>query len=75
MADKDMSNDIQAFPVSTNDGFTDHGMSLRDYFAGQALTGIVGNVGFPVIGPIVERVASDAYALADAMLEARGEQP
>ncbi|PWL18992.1 hypothetical protein DKP76_06995 [Falsochrobactrum shanghaiense] len=42
-----------------------HGMSLRDYFAGQALAG------WPVTdhGP---DLASKCYALADAMLAARG---
>lgn len=30
-----------AFPVATIDGYTQDGMSLRDYFAGQALAGIL----------------------------------
>jgi hypothetical protein len=46
------------------------GMSLRDWFAGQALAGLVRSEqpeGFPAwVGH-----ALDAYALADAMLEAR----
>lgn len=41
------------------------GMTLRDYFAGQALTGIVMHTGSLDI--VVER----CYLLADAMLEAR----
>lgn len=41
------------------------GMTLRDYFAGQALIGLVQNGGLP--HPIAQR----AYELADAMLEAR----
>lgn len=69
---------ISAFPhkqkVSHGRTIAHPGMTLRDYFAGQALTGIVGNVGFPVIGGVVERVACDAYTLADAMLKARGDQ-
>ncbi len=46
------------------------GMSLRDWFAGQALAGMLADPG--VRGPdIAEAAASDAYTFADAMLEAR----
>ena len=43
------------------------GMSLRDWFAGQALAGWLadGNESSPV------NAAHEAYAFADAMLEAR----
>lgn len=47
-----------------------NGMSLRDYFAAAALTGLLGQyqrVDF--FGPI----AADAYACADAMLAKREE--
>jgi hypothetical protein len=43
------------------------GMSLRDYFAGQAMVGLLASR--YVQGPDV--VASYAYEYADAMLEAR----
>lgn len=55
-----------------SDSYSEHagssGMSLRDYFAGQALMGLctqnnLWNTSF----------ASDAYYLADAMLKARKE--
>lgn len=53
------------------------GMSLRDWFAGQALTGLLSS---PAVqrfnGEIVEceaHYAAMAYAAADAMLKQRGE--
>lgn len=66
-----------AFPggyhPSTNESTPDDcypfydGMSLRDYFAGQVLAGIMsqGTVQLP------EKAAGCAYLWADAMLEAR----
>tara|TARA_S200002703_G_scaffold73209_2_gene63192 strand:+ start:254 stop:451 length:198 start_codon:yes stop_codon:yes gene_type:complete len=57
----------EAFPVS-NGVHTVFGMSLRDYFAGQALVGLVSP---PGTGDLVKIYAADAYALADAMLEER----
>jgi hypothetical protein len=50
-----------------------YGMTLRDWFAGQALSGIEasqGNSGHFV--STSERVAARAYELADSMLKARG---
>jgi len=45
------------------------GITLRDYFAAAALTGILSNPNTP---PVAEHyVSADAYRLADAMLEAR----
>ena len=54
-----------AFPVSSIDGFTQHGMDLRDWLAGQAL------VAFGTYPENFLRRASDAYAMADAMLAER----
>ena len=45
------------------------GMSLRDYFAGQALAGLLPNYATLLRGE--GGLASDAYALADAMLAER----
>ena len=68
-----------AFPVLERGGsgleLTDPGMTLRDYFAAQA------------IGPLLQQIkiypdenwrlglAIDAYAMADAMLSARERAP
>jgi hypothetical protein len=46
------------------------GMTLRDYFAGQALVALINKNNNPVPQ---EFIAGRAYAYADAMLEARGE--
>ena len=56
-----------AFPVDRS-----HGMTLRDWFAGQALAGLVSYV---VEGATFENVAEDAYKAADAMLAAREVKP
>ena len=45
------------------------GLTIRDYFAGMALQGIVSNSAFDAITP--GEYASDAYGLADAMIQAR----
>ena len=47
------------------------GMALRDWFAGQALTGIM--VQYPIDPPLTtfQGSAALAYLMADAMLKAR----
>lgn len=50
-----------AFP-SVNGTWGNDGMSLRDYFAGQAMIAMVAH---PV------NIAEESYRIADAMLEAR----
>jgi hypothetical protein len=45
------------------------GMTLRDYFAGQALASI--NLGISVTDAYYSQTAKHCYALADAMLKAR----
>lgn len=54
----------------------DNGMTLRDYFAGQALAGLAGmnvNDGSDFLHPLgVKSAAQWAYTFADAMIAARG---
>jgi hypothetical protein len=51
--------------------YAGEGMSLRDYFAAKAMQGLLACPMQPQSGP--DMYARDAYALADAMLKARGE--
>lgn len=57
-----------AFP--TFDGDTYYGMTLRDWFAGMALQGIVGS-GQLSVGAPKELLSGAAYEIADAMLKER----
>lgn len=62
-----------AFPQHANTGnmeFWRLGMSLRDYFAAQALTGVIGRATTAGCTWDAVEVAGWAYAVADAMLEA-----
>ena len=61
-------NNQPAFPRLERAGADAHdGMTLRDYFAAAALTGLLANENFRN-----DRVnANDAYNAADAMLEKR----
>lgn len=62
---------MNAFPREYRTG-GHNGMTLRDYFAGQALTGLLAgrqpNNAYPL-----EYLAETSYATADAMIKARGE--
>lgn len=58
-----------AFPRERTDD--QRGMSLRDYFAGQALTGMLAD---NTINPSVKEAAEHCYATADAMLAEREKQ-
>lgn len=63
----------QAFPSFAQVGDVTKygdGMSLRDWFAGQALAGICGD-GIPGLHHKPETTAEMAYLYADAMLAAR----
>lgn len=62
-----IENGGTAFPCLTSDGLGDIGMTLRDYFAGQAIVGIISK-GY-LITP--NMVAEHAYQIAEAMIEAR----
>ena len=60
-----MSDNPMAFPRPQ---YGEPGMTLRDYFAGQAIAGFTakfGNAGEPL------DFATDAYRFADALLAAR----
>jgi hypothetical protein len=52
-----------AFPPNPNDA---EGMSLRDWFAGMAMQGLLANCGADS-----EQIAKKAYEYADAMLVER----
>ena len=71
----DLPNDGgPAFPLAATSGsFNCHGMCLRDWFAGQALTGSLAdpNVNGSSLGELSHAVAQGAYTFADAMLAAR----
>jgi hypothetical protein len=69
----------QAFPTVTVrmgdnklESMTQRGMSLRDYFAGQALIGFI-NISPKTTetGDITKILTKASYQLADAMLEQR----
>lgn len=79
-----MAENPQAFPLPAmhledGRGYAGQpGMTLRDWFAGQALGGMMGhqNADFSPLGrngktPCVPLFVEDAYALADAMLAER----
>lgn len=73
MADK-IKDGGAAFPNAGYDGPDNcadpvPGMTMRDWFAGQALAGICANPNWQPTD--VASVAQDAYAHADAMLAAR----
>jgi len=70
-------NDEAAFPLiipSSRDhiGYSQAGMSLRDYFAGQAIAGFCAKEDRDWSSA---SRAEAAYKLADAMLKARKERP
>jgi hypothetical protein len=69
MADFDDIDDQYAFPFSEDYGYFQSGMTLRDYFAGQALAGFAAHGGVWVADR--EVIARQAYKFADAMLKIR----
>lgn len=68
-----MNNDIEnpeAFPIlDPNGSFWNPGMSLRDYFAGQVLTGLLANQYTYSDGR--SAIAERCYEVADSMLKER----
>ena len=63
------------FPIPGSEySTTDYGMTLRDWFAGQALTGVMAACANDTRGqsePHEAMFARKAYAIADAMLSER----
>lgn len=71
--------DCSAFPVTSDNyanRYCEQGMSLRDYFAAKALTGVLYMVahGAHDKASSATGCAAEAYALADAMMSARAVQ-
>ena len=61
-----------AFPTNnTKLGVVTTGMTLRQYFAGQALTGLLAKYGIDNQDHFMEQVAKDAYDMADMMIARR----
>lgn len=68
-APEEQSEDIkQAIQKTVERAY--EGMSLRDWFAGQALVGLVADTDY-VRGRLWAEVTVDCYGIADAMLKAR----
>jgi len=66
-------NDVPAFPQTMDTIIDKPGMTLRDYFAGQALPALIAEA-YKSDGSIdTSDVAPFAYSFADEMIEARGE--
>lgn len=61
-----------AFPHAHEDYPFQHGMSLRDWFAGQALSGLLAD---PQVDGMPLPTARVCYEYADAMLKAREQTP
>ena len=57
-----------AFPCTDAKGFVSEGMSLRDYFAGQAMAGQLADPDGEIDPKLIARWS---YAYADAMLAER----
>ena len=60
-----------AFPVGSGDMRDPCGMTLRDYFAAKAMQGLQANARDEVMEMRYWEIASYAYKMADAMMEAR----
>lgn len=60
-----------AFPLKHSDDKYNPGMTLRDYFAGQVLTGVVSNPSLWQHTETLQQSAEFAYAIAEQLLIAR----
>ena len=61
--------DEPAFPTTAGQTVYSYGMTLRDWFAGQALANMADDYNGHAVDP--DGTAKAAYVFADAMLEAR----
>jgi hypothetical protein len=59
------------FTDDYNASHAERGMSLRDWFAGQALAGILANLNHMIGTTTYAQIGKDSYIFADAMLSAR----
>ena len=59
-----------AFPPPAGGG-NKQGVTVRDYLAAYALSGLCVNMGRAPDAPSIQLIADEAYRLADAALEAR----
>lgn len=68
-----MNDGGPAFPFVKPENWNEvgYGMSLRDYFAGQAIAGLMAAGEYNESREGYSRNAKDAYEIADAMLKAR----
>jgi hypothetical protein len=64
------TNNEPAFPQSKDDNQFCSGMTLRDYFAGQAMTSLL-SLYYDRGQLFADQVTEQAYQMADAMMEAR----
>lgn len=60
------AKELQAFPVNVYEGKWNDGMTLRDYFAAQAMQSLIEDE-----HDCSDWLSSRAYEYADAMLKAR----
>ena len=61
-----------AFPThSEKMGVSTTGMTLRQYFAGQAMSGLLAQYGIDAVSTPMEQIARDAYDMAEMMMEYR----
>ena len=61
-----------AFPTNNSKlGVVTTGMTMRQYFAGQALSGLLAKYGIDNQEHFMDQIAIDAYDMADVMISRR----